>query len=91
MAVITNYLSIDVEDYFQVSAFEGVISPEDWSGRESRVERNIGKILQILAERGIKATFFIVGWIAERYPQLVRDIAGVPGAHRMKLTMAGKT
>jgi len=74
MAAITNYLSIDVEDYFQVSAFEGVIRPEDWSGRESRVERNTEKILQIFAERGIKAIFFVVGWIAERHQQLVRDI-----------------
>ncbi len=86
MPAITNYLTIDVEDYFQVSAFEGVVRPEDWSGRESRVERNTGKILQLLAERGIKATFFIVGWIAERHPQLVRNIvaagtSSATGAH----------
>lgn len=78
---ITNYLSIDVEDYFQVSAFEGVARPEDWHGQESRVEKNTGKILQLLAERGIKATFFVVGWVAERYPQLVKDIA--TGGHEI--------
>ncbi len=78
---ITNYLTIDVEDYYQVSAFEGVIRPEEWHGQESRVENNTGTILRILAERGIKATFFIVGWVAERYPQLVRDIAG--GGHEI--------
>lgn len=78
---ITNYLTIDVEDYYQVSAFEGVVQPEDWHGQESRVERNTGKILQLLAAQGIKATFFIVGWVAERYPQLVRDIAA--GGHEI--------
>lgn len=74
MATITNYLTIDVEDYFQVSAFEGVVRPEDWPGQESRVERNTGKILHLLSAHGIKATFFVVGWVAERHPQLVRDI-----------------
>ena len=78
---ITNYLTIDVEDYFHVSAFEGVVQPEEWPVQESRVEKNTGKILKILAERGIKATFFIVGWVAERHPQLVREI--MAGGHEI--------
>ena len=76
MTIITNYLTIDVEDYFQVSAFEGVIQPQDWPSQESRVERNTDKILQILSSLGITATFFVVGWVAERFPQLVQAIVG---------------
>ena len=73
-AAITNALTIDVEDYFQVSAFAPYIRREDWAARECRIERNVGRILELLAERGIHATFFTLGWIAERYPQLVRQI-----------------
>ena len=69
-----NHLTVDVEDYFQVAAFDAVIDPENWESYECRVEQNTHGILKILAERKISATFFIVGWIAERYPQLVRDI-----------------
>ena len=71
---ITNALTIDVEDYFQVSAFDRHISRDDWERRECRVERNVDRILEMLAEHGIKATFFTLGWIAERYPQVVRSI-----------------
>jgi polysaccharide deacetylase family protein (PEP-CTERM system associated) len=71
---ITNALTIDVEDYFQVSAFAAHIARGDWEGRECRVERNVERILAMLAPRKIKATFFTLGWIAERYPQLVRSI-----------------
>jgi polysaccharide deacetylase family protein (PEP-CTERM system associated) len=71
---LTNALTIDVEDYFQVSAFAPYIRREDWPTRECRVERNVGRILAMLAARDTKATFFTLGWIAERYPQLVRDI-----------------
>lgn len=69
-----NYLTIDVEEYYHVSAFEGVVSHDEWPGLESRVEKTTEKILQILSERGVKATFFVVGWVAERHPQLVREI-----------------
>jgi polysaccharide deacetylase family protein (PEP-CTERM system associated) len=69
-----NALTIDVEDYFQVSAFAPYIRRDEWDSRECRVERNVGRILALLAERDVKATFFTLGWIAERYPQLVRDI-----------------
>ena len=78
---ITNALTIDVEDYFQVSAFAPYIRRDEWDARECRIERNVGRILELLGQRGIKATFFTLGWIAERYPQLVRDI--VAGGHEL--------
>ena len=71
---ITNALTIDVEDYFQVSAFAPHIARSEWNTRECRVERNIDGILEMLARHDTKATFFTLGWIAERYPQLVRQI-----------------
>ena len=71
---IINALTIDVEDYFQVSAFAPYIARSEWNTRECRVERNINFILEILARHNTKATFFTLGWIAERYPQLVRQI-----------------
>ena len=70
-----NYLTIDVEDYFQVAAFEKIIRPGDWAGYASRVERNTDIILDLLDAHGVKGTFFIVGWTAERYPDLVKEIA----------------
>ena len=73
-SAITNALTIDVEDYFQVSAFAPHIARSEWNTRECRVERNIDCILEMLALRDTKATFFTLGWIAERYPQLVRKI-----------------
>jgi len=68
---ITNALTIDVEDYFQVSAFAPYIERSEWDSRECRVERNVHRILDMLAARETKATFFTLGWIAERYPHLV--------------------
>ena len=73
-APTVNALTIDVEDYFQVSAFAPFIARSDWPQRECRVERNVERILAMLAARGTHATFFTLGWIAERYPQLVRQI-----------------
>lgn len=72
---MTNALTIDVEDYFQVSAFEQVSSPDSWSAFECRVERNTMKILDILDAAGVKATFFILGWVAEQCPGLAKKIA----------------
>src|SRR5574337_1780025 len=72
---ITNALTIDVEDYFQVSAFAPYIASADWDRRECRVERNVDRILALLDEHDTEATFFTLGWIAECYPQLVRRIA----------------
>ncbi len=71
---ITNALTIDVEDYFQVSAFAPYIDRGEWVTRACRVERNVDRILQLLDNRSTKATFFTLGWIGERYPKLVRDI-----------------
>ena len=71
---LANALTIDVEDYFQVSAFAPYIKRVDWEARECRIERNVQRILGMLAQQQVKATFFTLGWIAERYPQLVRDI-----------------
>ncbi|MCL1979931.1 MAG: DUF3473 domain-containing protein [Proteobacteria bacterium] len=74
MNSIANYLTIDVEDYFQVSAFEDIIRPASWDGMEHRVVHNTEKVLAILAEFDTKATFFIVGWVAEKFPHMVRAI-----------------
>jgi len=71
---IRNAMSIDVEDYFQVSAFAPHIRREDWDSLPCRVERNIDAILGLLDEADARATFFTLGWIAERYPQVVRRI-----------------
>jgi len=70
-----NALSIDVEDYFHVEAFAAKISPKDWHGFTPRVERNVSLILEILARHQSSATFFILGWVADRYPNVVRLIA----------------
>lgn len=69
-----NALSIDVEDYFMVSAFANVVKFEDWSKYESRVEQNTYKILDLLEDHKVKATFFVLGWVAEHYPKLIREI-----------------
>lgn len=71
---VTNALTIDVEDYFQVSAFAPHIPRSEWPIRECRVERNVDRILTMLDQHGTTATFFTLGWIAERYPELVRRI-----------------
>lgn len=72
---ITNALTVDVEDYFHVSAFADTIDRADWDSYEPRVEKNTYELLDTFDKRNCKATFFILGWVAERYPQLVRDIA----------------
>ncbi|HLL30154.1 MAG TPA: XrtA system polysaccharide deacetylase [Allosphingosinicella sp.] len=70
-----NALSVDVEDWFQVGAFEGVIGRDQWDGLEQRVERNAEAVLDLFAEAGVKATFFTLGWVAERHPALIRRAA----------------
>lgn len=70
-----NAMTIDVEDYFHVAAFAGKISPGQWSSLEYRAEANTDRVLDLFARRGIKGTFFILGWVAERSPALVRRIA----------------
>ena len=71
---ITNAMTVDVEDYFQVAAFEKCIRREDWPRWPTRVEDNTRRVLELFARRGIHATFFVLGWVAERFPALVRDI-----------------
>jgi polysaccharide deacetylase family protein (PEP-CTERM system associated) len=71
---IRNAMTVDVEDYFQVSAFAAHIPRESWESIPCRVERNIDRILTLLDERQAKATFFTLGWIAERYPAMVKRI-----------------
>lgn len=70
-----NAFTIDVEDYFHVAAFAGTIDMASWAQRQSRVEWNTQALLCLLAQRGIHATFFVLGWVAKRYPGLVREIA----------------
>jgi len=74
--MIKNAMTIDVEDYFQVSAFAPHIPRTQWDSLPCRVERNVMRILDMLDEQPAKATFFTLGWVAERYPQLVREIVG---------------
>ncbi len=70
-----NALTVDVEDYFQVEAFAGVVSSKDWQRWESRVERNTERLLELFDSRNVRGTFFILGWVAENHPQVVRKIA----------------
>ncbi len=74
-ALPTNGLSVDVEDWFQVGAFEQVIERDSWDGLTDRVERNCDAILALFAEADVKATFFTLGWVAHRHPALIRRIA----------------
>jgi polysaccharide deacetylase family protein (PEP-CTERM system associated) len=67
-------MTIDVEDYFHVSAFADIVSPCDWESYESRVCRNTDLLMAILEDAGVHATFFVLGWVAERFPDLVRRI-----------------
>jgi polysaccharide deacetylase family protein (PEP-CTERM system associated) len=70
-----NAFTVDVEDYFQVAALSSAVPRDSWDGRELRVAANTELLLSLLAERGIKGTFFVLGWVAERLPALVRRIA----------------
>ena len=72
----TNGLSVDVEDWFHVGAFEDVIAPGSWGELDDRVERNCDAILELFAEADVNATFFTLGWVARRHPALLRRIAG---------------
>ena len=71
---IQNALTVDVEDYFHVAALSETIKPNDWDRWECRVERNTRTLLNLFAEKNTRATFFVLGWVAERYPALVREI-----------------
>jgi polysaccharide deacetylase family protein (PEP-CTERM system associated) len=80
-APLRNAMTCDVEDYFQVSAFAPHIDRASWPTRECRVEANIERILALMADGDVKATFFTLGWIAERYPEMVKRIAA--GGHEI--------
>ncbi len=71
-----NALTVDVEDYFQVSAFENSIARSDWDSMPQRAEANTEKVLRLFENCKVRATFFVLGWLAERHPDLVRAIAG---------------
>ncbi|MFM9961952.1 MAG: XrtA system polysaccharide deacetylase [Planctomycetaceae bacterium] len=73
--LLTNAMTIDVEDYFQVSAFADRIASRDWGNFPSRVEQNTRRLLTLLEKAEVRATFFVLGWVAEQHPQLIRDIA----------------
>jgi polysaccharide deacetylase family protein (PEP-CTERM system associated) len=72
--MILNALSIDVEDYFQVSGFECTISRDRWDEYPSRVVANTQRLLDLLEQYSVQATFFVLGWVADRFPQLVGEI-----------------
>ena len=73
---LPNALTCDVEDYFQVSAFEHLVPKHDWSNWPCRIESNTDRILELYDLAGVKGTFFTLGWIADNYPNVVRRIAG---------------
>jgi polysaccharide deacetylase family protein (PEP-CTERM system associated) len=74
MAPVVNAMTVDVEDYFQVSAFAHMVAPSEWDSFESRVCRNTDRLLAIFEHAGVRGTFFILGWVADRFPALVRRI-----------------
>ena len=74
-APVVNAMTIDVEDYFHVSVFDGVLPRSQWDSMESRVCRNTERLLDIFSEYEVRGTFFVLGWVAERFPDLVRRIA----------------
>lgn len=71
---ITNAFTVDVEDYFQVSAFERAVAREQWGRQQYRVEQNTDRLLSVFDEYGVKVTFFVLGWVAERSPSLIRKM-----------------
>ncbi|RPI55424.1 MAG: polysaccharide deacetylase family protein, partial [Acidobacteria bacterium] len=81
VSMVVNMLTIDVEEHFHASVFERTISRDQWDQLESRVCANTDRLLGILDRAGVRATFFVLGWVAERYPTLVRRIAA--GGHEI--------
>jgi polysaccharide deacetylase family protein (PEP-CTERM system associated) len=72
---VVNAMTVDVEDYFHVSAFQDNVARSDWERMESRVVRNTEQLLEIFDSHRVRATFFVLGWVADRYPALVKRIA----------------
>jgi polysaccharide deacetylase family protein (PEP-CTERM system associated) len=81
MTAVVNAMSVDVEDYFQVSAFDNIVARATWDQQESRVVVNTRRLIDLFAQSGVTATFFVLGWVAERFPALVREIAD--GGHEI--------
>ena len=71
---VLNAMTVDVEDFFHVSAFESIIKPEQWQDYQPRVDNNTKRLLELFAKHNIKSTFFVLGWVAERYPELIKEI-----------------
>ncbi len=69
-----NAMTVDVEDFFHVSAFESVITPDQWKDYQPRVDKNTRTLLEMFAKHNVKSTFFVLGWVAERYPELIKEI-----------------
>lgn len=80
-SAVVNAMTVDVEDYFQVSAFEPYIDKKNWQTLPSRVEINTRRILELFDSYEVRGTFFILGWVAQRYPDLVKKI--VDGGHEV--------
>jgi polysaccharide deacetylase family protein (PEP-CTERM system associated) len=78
---VINALSVDIEDWYQVGAFENTIARKDWGACASRVERNTDRLIDLFARKNVRATFFTLGWVAERHPDLIRRI--VAGGHEL--------
>ena len=74
-STMLNAMTVDVEEHFQVSNFDGIVERDAWASMPSRVEANTGRLLDLFDETGVRATFFILGWVCEQRPQLVRQIA----------------
>src|SRR5439155_5474185 len=74
--VVTHHFTVDVEEYFHVSAFKSRVRRVDWDRYESRVTESVFRLLSLLARHEARGTFFVLGWVAERHPDLVRQIAG---------------
>lgn len=72
---VTHAMTVDVEDYFHVAAFSDVIATHEWSDYPSRVEHNTSRLLELFQQKNIRATFFVLGWVAEHFPSLVKKIA----------------
>jgi len=83
-----DFPSVDVEDYFHVEAFADRISRDEWGAFSSRVRPNTERILRIFAEHGCRGTFFVLGWVADRDPKLVREIACHSDSHRRVSTLS---
>jgi len=74
---VANALTVDVEDYFHVSALASSIRRDTWNSRESRVVANTRRLLTIFEQSGVQGTFFVLGWVAERHPEMIREIAAL--------------